>query len=396
MATCAPSLKFRIVKSKSNSKHPIQLSTNLNKRSVKYKTWNEESLRKAAMDVQKGVSIRRAAEVYDVPRSTLHDRVSGKVNFGSRSGPDKYLTDEEEEEMVCFLNICATLGYARSKKQVVSLVQFLVSAKGLNVKVSDGWWQGFVKRHGNLTLRAAEPLAYARAISSQPEVLNQYYTVLEETLEKHELFDKPCQIYNLDETGMPLDPRPPKVVCPKGTKHAQSIGSGSKAQITALCCCNAAGSVMPPMIIFDRQTLKPELTVGEIPGTMYGLSKNGWIDAELFELWFKHHFLTHAPPVRPLLLIMDGHSSHFQPQVIRMAAKEDIIMFVLPPHSTHLTQPLDCGCFGPLKTAWRNVCKEYLTLNSEKVTTRYQFSELFAKAWMQSMTMKNVTALGFE
>ena len=98
---------------------------------------------------------------------------------------------------------------------------------------------------------------------------------------------------------------------------------------------------------------------GEVPGTMYGLSKNGWMDMELFEQWFMHHFLAYAPSLRPLLLIMDSHLTHFQPDVVRLADKEDVILFCLPPHSTHITQPLDKGCFGPLKTAWKDECKEY-------------------------------------
>ena len=110
-----------------------------------------------------------------------------------------------------------------------------------------------------------------------------------------------------------------------------------------LACCNAAGYTIPPLVIFDHKTLKPEMTVGEVPGTMYGLSSSGWIDTELFELWFAHHFLAHAPPVRPLLLLLDGHSSHFQPSFVRRAAEEQVIVFCLPPHTKYLTQPLDKG-----------------------------------------------------
>ena len=43
-----------------------------------------------------GLSIRRAAEEFNVPRTTLADRVSGKVQDGSRSGRARYLTDSEE------------------------------------------------------------------------------------------------------------------------------------------------------------------------------------------------------------------------------------------------------------------------------------------------------------
>ena len=147
---------------------------------------------------------------------------------------------------------------------------------------------------------------------------------------------------------------------------------------------------MPPLVIFDRKNLRPEYTVGEVPGTLYGLSKNGWIDSELFELWFNHHFLAHAPPMRPVLLLMDGHSSHFNPSVIKKAADERVVLFCLPPHTTHLTQPLDKGCFGPLKMHWRRECWTYVTNNPDRLITRYQFSALFGQAWFKGMTMQNI------
>ena len=50
-----------------------------------------------------GYSVRRAAEEYQVPCSTLHDRVSGKVQFGAKSGPTRYLNDQEESELVNFV-----------------------------------------------------------------------------------------------------------------------------------------------------------------------------------------------------------------------------------------------------------------------------------------------------
>lgn len=93
-------------------------------------------------------------------------------------------------------------------------------------------------------------------------------------------------MFNADESGMPLDPPALKVVAPSGAKHSQAISTGNKAQVTVLACCNAAGNTMPPMVIFDRKTLKPKMTLGEVPGTMYRLSSSGWIDSELFEQWF--------------------------------------------------------------------------------------------------------------
>ena len=115
------------------------------------------------------------------------------------------------------------------------------------------------------------------------------------------------------------------------------IASSEKSQITVLSWCNAGGYAIPPLVIFDRKSLKPEMSIGEVPGTMYGLSGSGWIDSEIFESWFTSHFLVYAPPTRPLLLLIDGHSSHFSPQFVNRVAEEQFIIFCLPPHSTHKT-----------------------------------------------------------
>ena len=120
---------------------------------------------------------------------------------------------------------------------------------------------------------------------------------------------------------MPLDPKPPKLACEKGGR-ACAISSGDKSQITVVACVSAAGFSLPPMVIWDRKSLSPDLVVGEVPGTIYGLSSKGWIDHELFDVWFNNYFLRYAPSVRPILLMLDGHSSHYCPETIKLAAKE--------------------------------------------------------------------------
>ena len=55
------------------------------------------------------------------------------------------------------------------------------------------------------------------------------------------LLTKPIQIFNIDETGLPMDHRPPKVICKTGTKYPEYIISGKKTQVTVVACVNAAG-----------------------------------------------------------------------------------------------------------------------------------------------------------
>jgi hypothetical protein len=52
------------------------------------------------------------------------------------------------------------------------------------------------------------------------------------------------------------------------------------------------------------------------------------------------------------LLILDGHSSHLTAGFDAFCKENGIICLCMPPHSSHLLQPLDVGVFGPLKRAY--------------------------------------------
>jgi hypothetical protein len=323
----------------------------------------------------------------------LQDRVAGRVGPNAKAGAKRLLTDSEEKALSNFIIGCASVGYAKSKKDILVIVKTILAAKDVDNApeyVSNGWWDSFRRRHPEITLRHAEPLAYARAIANNEEIIHKYFDLLQETLRDNGLTERPAQVFNCDETGMSFAPKPGKVAVGVGQKHPYKVTSGDKSQLTVLACASASGNCIPPMVIFDRKTLKLEMTHGEVPGTFYGLSQNGWIDSELFSEWFKNHFLAHAPAVRPLLLLLDGHSSHYQPEFIRLAAAEDVVVFCLPPHSTHLLQPLDNGVFGSLKSNWSQACHEYMSQNPGRVVNRYNFSTIFSRAWIRSMSMQNI------
>ena len=72
------------------------------------------------------------------------------------------------------------------------------------------------------------------------------------------------------------------------------------------------------MVIYNAAKLNPAWTKGEVVGTKNGLIANGWINTDLFEAWFIEHFIPNAVSSRPLFLLLDGHSTHYQPQVIKL------------------------------------------------------------------------------
>ena len=99
-----------------------------------------------------GLSVWRAAEVYNVPKSTIGYRISGRVLPGSVSGPVRYLSDREEDELIHFLLECASVGYPRSRLEDIAIVQHSCDRRGMNKVVSHGWWEAFCRHHWNVTL----------------------------------------------------------------------------------------------------------------------------------------------------------------------------------------------------------------------------------------------------
>ena len=94
----------------------------------------------------------------------------------------------------------------------------------------------------------------------------------------------------MDESGLPLDHKPGNITEGNEKKvHCQT--SGNKMQITILACGNAAGTMIPPMVIFEGKRLNPEWTKGEVPCTLYGMSDKGWTSSSNLDLLRMIHMI---------------------------------------------------------------------------------------------------------
>lgn len=138
--------------------------------------------------LENGLSVRRAALEYNIPRSTLGDHIQGRVVAGALGGRQSYLTPREEE-LVDFVIRSSEIGFPRGCKEIIALVQNVCDRKGLNVKVSHGWWQRFCQRNTGFSLRVAASLSCARLENTNSKVMEEYFNMLEETLTENDLID---------------------------------------------------------------------------------------------------------------------------------------------------------------------------------------------------------------
>ena len=110
----------------------------------KRKQWTNEAMVAAMKSViDENTPVSRAAKMHGVPKSTLHDRISGNVIHGDKPGPDQLLTPVEEEELSNFLMEVAQAGYGKTRKEVRHIAGRVAVDKERRKTsdVSPGWYQ---------------------------------------------------------------------------------------------------------------------------------------------------------------------------------------------------------------------------------------------------------------
>lgn len=133
--------------------------------------------------------------------------------------------------------------------------------------------------------------------------------------------------------------------------------------ITAMCCANVFGEKMPLFIILPNLVKTPEELIGfqERGQAIFASSNNGWQTRDSF-LWFAICFINYLSFYRKklnenirdkkALLIVDGHKSRECPIAIQLLKQHNIELFVLPAHTSHITQMFDVGIGSPMKATF--------------------------------------------
>ena len=132
------------------------------------------------------------------------------------------------------------------------------------------------------------------------------------------------------------------------------VQPGDREWVTLIAAISAGGWVAPPFLIFKAKH-HDQAWYYNPKDWRIGVSNNGWTTNELGIAWLQH-FIRHTE-ARTVgshrLLILDGHESHKSLAFQDLCEENKIITLCMPPHASHILQPLDVGCFAPLKRAYK-------------------------------------------
>ena len=93
---------------------------------------------------------------------------------------------------------------------------------------------------------------------------------------------------------------------------------------------------------------------------------------------------------QPILLLLDGHTSHTSRSIIEWARSHHIIFQVLPAHTSHVLQPLDVSVFRPFKAFYNKACAFYMKRNIGQTVDKYCMGKITSNAYLKAMTPMNI------
>lgn len=220
----------------------------VNKRRSHKTAYTQASVKNALEAVQKGLSIYKASLQYRIPKTTLLYKYQGIRPVDAKPGAPTVLTMQEERTLADWIIQLGKSGFPVTKIQLLDSVTMLIKNLERPNPFKDGrpgraWLQGFLARHGEISLRIAQSLQKHRSIVTEQSI-RKWFDEVRGVVSKNDLLNTPARTFNCDETAFYLSPTEDRVLVASGSKQVHRITpNDTKENYTVLITANAEGLV---------------------------------------------------------------------------------------------------------------------------------------------------------
>lgn len=254
------------------------------------------------------------------------------------------------------------------------------------------WVTRFIHRHPQLQTVLRQSIEAARLKGTSREALDNWFTVFQTTILEHNI--QPQDVYNMDETGFSIGMiQASRVIVNSNMQSQYQAQPGRQEWISVVECITADGTSIPPFIIFKGEQLLSSWLPTAVPENWhFSCNSKGWTSNIHRLEWLRTCFepaTRYKANGRTRLLICDGHDSHISANFIAHCINNNIILLILPPHTSHLLQPLDVGVFGPLKQAI-SACLDRLIRTGVNRIQKPEFITVYNEARESAISSLNI------
>ncbi|XP_052255184.1 tigger transposable element-derived protein 4-like [Dreissena polymorpha] len=217
-------------------------------------------------------------------------------------------------------------------------------------KASNGWLDSFLRRH-NIVFKTRT----GERAEVDPVVVDDWKKRLPTICEGYQ----PCDIYNMDETGLFYKQSTSATFFKKGETCAG--GKMAKERITVGLCASVTGDKLPPIIIGKSKKTRcfGSVTPDKLPIRYYN-NKKAWMTTGIMEDWLKWFDRRMRHARRHVILFIDNAPSH--PRI----TLTNIKLQFLPPNTTSVIQPMDQGIIQTMKLKYRKRQLQHVMMELER------------------------------
>ena len=323
---------------------------------IKERVNRERAIKNALQELRDGTPMLKTAKKYNISDATLRRRRRLEVHH-----PFFYNTTFNEEEENVLAKHCIMMesfGYRFASWQIMQMAKDMAESSGVKRAPSKHWLTGFLERFPKVKMeKRCKKRKDDTTDELTGETVERYFSYLEPLLEDLNIKNAAQFIWHVEEIGISLDYDPPRVLT-EAKEKIYGIARGKFQTMSLTAAVSALGETVPPFLTFKGEETTPAMREGVPPGTVFKSSVDGWSTYSIFQDFFFNHLLKHVK-IRPLLILYDGHVTHYSAEVIRKASEDNVHLVVLPPHRSKTHQSSDVAIFSPftklLSTNLKNI-----------------------------------------
>jgi len=389
--------------------------------------WTSQDMMSAMLLVKQGMSITKAAQSLNIPRTTLRDRVTGKVRSTRKLAANSSLTSQDERTLTDYYKTMRKQGYGRAKEMIIHMASKALK-KSENVAgdhlLDSKWWQSFCARNNQPHSPGIDDSRISLRQQMNEIMLKncsqQLFDVLTNNKHGINFLDHPELIFSCNENVFDLEVTSKQLLNIKEAitkvkedaeenvnsdvggqrdqevdgkisvslvdddkiKHLfESQGKGKPLKSSVITCVNASGHVLQPFFIHSPQN-------GDLPFGSYEHYVQERLDEDFFLLWFHEVFLRNPARRGPCILIYDGQNCLVTREMLMAASVNEVIMFCIPANCTSVLQPVDMSTDGVFADTWRDILKNR-DIDHELV--HHSFKRIFQDVWLNVATEAVIT-----
>ncbi|KAL1838324.1 hypothetical protein VTK73DRAFT_4356 [Phialemonium thermophilum] len=359
-------------------------------------TYTESQVSEAISAIKAGQSIRSASQQWGIPFTTLYRRYHGSTTRRLANEPCQRLSIDQERHLANWIIAQEALGQPLTHAQIKSFASRILQTGGDFRPLGKHWIQHFLARNPDCKTKRSKGIDLQRLSGSSTEVIQAWFQRLTSSPLCNVL---PEDRWNMDETGiMEGFGQNGLVVGSSNTKDSLKKASKDHSWTSIIEVISATGQTLNPLVIFKGKDIQQQWfpdradLLASYRGWRFVTSENGWTSNEIALEWLTKVFIPESkPPVdRPRLLVLDGHKTHASEDFQFTCYANNILCFYLPPHTSHILQPLDLAVFSPLKTAYRRALGDVALQRNACTTGKRVFLRCYATARERAFTVKNI------